>query len=277
MPHLLKESAAPVIDPLEFARGTLCSLSFVATDTARETHVTRLHDQFDRAGVAASMADALGTLQFLREAEPLDGGYWTPAPTRVVEVVGNLAHECGLILIVDGLAARIAAESWLGGGAGTGKVLECGIGGTDDSVVRAAVADAPDAIVILDANLSPLDVYARPLIDVVQRRLSGTGAAGIATKILMSISGGVAALPLPLVVESVSLRVSLDRVPTFLQESDVAARLEEIATSDELVGWFARIWKPAGARVVNHLRSMPSDEAALALSVLEAALVEPSA
>ena len=49
MPNLLKESAAPVIDPLEFARGTLCSLSFVATDTARETHVTRLHDQFDRA------------------------------------------------------------------------------------------------------------------------------------------------------------------------------------------------------------------------------------
>ena len=89
MPHTLKQSAAPVIDPLEFARGTLCSLSFVATDTARETHVTRLQDQFERAGVAASMADALGTLQFLREAEPLDGGYWTPAPTRAVDLDGK--------------------------------------------------------------------------------------------------------------------------------------------------------------------------------------------
>ena len=86
MPHLLKEQAVPVIDPLEFARGTLSSLSYVATDTAHETHITRLHDQFDRAGIAASMADALGTLHFLREAEPLDGGYWIPAPTRVVEL-----------------------------------------------------------------------------------------------------------------------------------------------------------------------------------------------
>ena len=96
MPHLLKEQAVPVIDPFEFARGTLCSLSYVATDTAHETHVTRLHDQFDRAGVAASMADALGTLQFLREAEPLDGGYWIPVPTRVVELGGRLSLFVGV-------------------------------------------------------------------------------------------------------------------------------------------------------------------------------------
>ena len=89
MLHLLNEPAAPVIDPLEFARGTLCSLSFVATDMAREVHVTKLHDHFDRAGVAASMPEALGTLQFLREAEPLGGGYWIPAPTRVVDLGGK--------------------------------------------------------------------------------------------------------------------------------------------------------------------------------------------
>lgn len=201
----------------------------------------------------------------------------TPKCARAIEAVGKLAHECGLILIVDGLAARIAAESWMSGGAGIGKVLECGIGVTDDSLVRAAMADAPETLAVLDANLSPLDVYARPLIDIVQRRLSGTGAAGNATKILMSMSGGVAALPLPLVVESISLRVSLDRIPAFIQEGDVAARLEEIATSDELGGWFARIWKPAGGRVLNCLRSMPLDDAAFALSVLEAAQVESTA
>jgi hypothetical protein len=141
-------------------------------------------------------------------------------------------------------------------------------------MVRAVVAESPDAIVILDANLSPLDVYARPLIDVVQRRLSGTGAAAIFSKILMSVSDGVAALPLPVVVESISLRVSLDRIPTFLQESEVTVRLEEIATSDELAGWFARMWKPARTRVLNHLRSMPPTDAAFALSALEAAPAE---
>ena len=199
----------------------------------------------------------------------------TPKCARAIEAVGKLAHECGLILVVDGLAARIAAESWAGCGAGIGKVLECGVGVTDDSLVRAAIADAPEALAVLDANFSPLDVYARPLIDIVQRRLSGTSATGSATKILMSVSGGVAALPLPLVVESISLRVSLDRIPAFIQEGDVAARPEEIETSDELVAWFAGIWKPAGARVLNCLRSMPIDDAAFALSALEAAQLEP--
>ena len=88
---------------------------------------------------------------------------------------------------------------------------------------------------------------------------------------LMSVSSSVAALPVPAVVESISLRVSLDRIPTFLQDSDVASQLEELATSDEEAGWFRRMWKPAGIRVVNQLRSMPLDDAALALSALAAA------
>ena len=87
----------------------------------------------------------------------------------------------------------------------------------------------------------------------------------------MSVSCGVAALPVSAVVESVSLKVSLDRVPTFLPESDVESLLEEMTASDDELGWFTRIWKPAGVRVLNHFRSMPLDDAALALSVLAAA------
>jgi len=162
----------------------------------------------------------------------------------------------------------------LGGMTGTGKVLECGIGITDDSVVRAVVAEAPDVIAILDANLSPMDVYARPVVDAVQRRLSGAGGTTRATKMLMTVSSGVAALPIPAVVGSVSLRVSIDRIPTFLQESDVASRLEEMAACDKDMGWLSRIWKPAGIRLLNHFRSMPLDDAALALSVLAAARLD---
>ncbi len=79
----------PVLDPLEYARGALCAASFIEPDAARETHVMRLHNLFERAGFAASMADALGTMQFLREVEPLDGGYWIPTPVRVVELDGK--------------------------------------------------------------------------------------------------------------------------------------------------------------------------------------------
>jgi len=193
----------------------------------------------------------------------------SPKSARAIEAVGNVALECGLILVVDGLAGRVAAEAWLSGGAKSSKVLECGFGHTDDQVIKGILGDAPDAVVILDANLSPLDVYARPLIDAVLRRLAGIDDGLFTTRVLISVSDGLAALPLPAVVESVSLRVSLDRLPVFLQASEVAVRLDEIATSDESFEWFARLWKPAGIRVLNHLRSMPAEDAALVMSALE--------
>lgn len=87
-------SGAPELDPLEFARGALCAATFVAVDVARETHVAKLHSLFERAGLAPSMEVALGTMQFLREAEPLGSGYWTAAPVRVVE----LGLDCHLLV-----------------------------------------------------------------------------------------------------------------------------------------------------------------------------------
>jgi len=94
MPHVLSKPSLPILNPLEFARGALCATSFVAMDTAREAHVARLRNLFEQAGLAASMADALGTMQFLREAEPLDGGYWIPTPVRTVK----LGTDCWLLV-----------------------------------------------------------------------------------------------------------------------------------------------------------------------------------
>lgn len=87
MPQL--SDSATRIDSLEYARGVLSSLSFVTADTAREVHVARLHDQFDRAGIAPLMADALDSLKLIREAEELGGGYWIPPPIRAVDLVGR--------------------------------------------------------------------------------------------------------------------------------------------------------------------------------------------
>lgn len=49
----------------------------------------RLHDQFDRAGIAPLLADALETLKLIREAEELGGGYWIPPPIRAVDLGGK--------------------------------------------------------------------------------------------------------------------------------------------------------------------------------------------
>lgn len=195
----------------------------------------------------------------------------TPKSARAIEAVGNMAYECGLLLIIDGLAGRVAAEAWLNGAERSGMVFECGFGETDDRAVRALLADAPDALAILDANLSPLDLYARPLLDAVLQRLAGIDCRRFTTRILMSVADGTAALPLPAVVESISLRVSLDRIPVFLPESEAATRLDEIEAAEEPVEWFAKVWKPARARVLSYLKSLPVEEKALVLAMLEVA------
>lgn len=198
----------------------------------------------------------------------------TPKAARAIEAAGTMARECGLMLIVDGLAARVAAEAWLSEGETSGTVLECGFGETDDRAVRAALGDAPVALAILDANLSPFDVYARPLVDAVLRRLAGIHDQSFETRVLMSMVDGTVALPLPAVAESLSLRIYLDRIPVFLREGEAVVWLKEIEDSEEPAEWFAKLWKPARTRVLNYLRTLPEEEAAIILAALE---VAPSA
>lgn len=198
----------------------------------------------------------------------------TPKAARAIEAAGTMARECGLMLIVDGLAARVATEAWLSDGGKAGTVLECGFGETDDRAVRAALGEAPAALAILDANLSPFDVYARPLVDAVLRRLAGIHDHSFETRVLMSMADGTAALPLPAVAESFSLRVYLDRIPVFLQEGEAVAWFEEIEDTEEPVEWFAKLWKPARTKVLNYLRALPVEEAAIILAALD---VAPSA
>lgn len=195
----------------------------------------------------------------------------TPKAARAIEAVGTMARECGLMLIVDGLAARVAAEAWLSEGETAGAVLECGFGETDDRAVRAALSDAPVALAILDANLSPFDVYARPLVDAVLRRLAGIPDHSFETRVLMSMADGTAALPLPAVAESLSLRVCLDRIPVFRQDEEVVAWLEEIEDTEQPIEWFAKLWKPARTKVVNYLRGLAVEDAAIVLAALEVA------
>lgn len=78
------------------ARGALAALSYVSPTVSRDVHVTRLRDKFDKAGIAEVMQEVLATMQFLREAEDLGGGYWTPAPTRAVALADQICLLVGV-------------------------------------------------------------------------------------------------------------------------------------------------------------------------------------
>jgi len=173
------------------------------------------------------------------------------------------------MLIVDGLAGRVAAEAWLHEGDTSGIVFECGFGETDDRGIRAALGNTPVSLAILDANLSPFDIYARPLIDAMLRRLAGIQDQLFETRVLLSTVEGSAALPLPTVAESLSLRVYLDRIPVFLQEGEAEAWLEEVEDMEEPSEWFAKLWKPAKNKVLNYLRLLPVEDVATILAALD--------
>ena len=129
--------------------------------------------------------------------------------------------------------------------------------------------DAPTNVAILDANLSPLDVYARPLIDAIQRRIAGLTEHAHDMRVIFSLSDGVAALPLPPVVKTIALQVNLDRRPQFLSEAEAMEKLQEITTSDEPIGWMVHLWKLAAERVKIQLQTMKPEDVALALSILD--------
>ena len=231
---------------------------------------------FTTTSLQPSLADSKDGASFVRSsiagsrsiAETLRALGVTPKAARAIEAVGTMAHECGLMLIVNGLAARVAAEAWLSEGETSGTVIECGFGETDDRAVRAALGDTPVALAILDANLSPFDVYARPLVDAVMRRLAGIHDQMFQARVLMSMADGMAALPLPAVAESLSLRIHLDRIPVFCQEREAVAWLEEIESLEEPVEWFAKLWKPGRTKVLHYLRTAPLEETTLILSAL---------
>lgn len=85
------------IDPIEYARGQLAAFAHLSATLAREVHILRLRNSFERAGIAHQLRYSLRVLNLMREAQELGGGYWFPTPLRVVPmnehaiVVGPIA------------------------------------------------------------------------------------------------------------------------------------------------------------------------------------------
>lgn len=118
---------------LEFSRGSLCSLSAREDGRFDAVHVSRIQRSFKKIGAPTLYKGGLRLLKLLREAESLFGGYWIPAPFRVVEIEGEYifigatpnAHGLlgdvrseGLSRLLDPDVAekfpRQSLESWMG-------------------------------------------------------------------------------------------------------------------------------------------------------------------
>lgn len=192
----------------------------------------------------------------------------SPKHAKALELTGDVVFGAGMILVIEGIAARLVAEAWGRRDERGCMLMDCEIGLTDDGQMRGTEVDEANSLVILDANLSPPDVYARYLLDTVQRRIVSHGHAG-SSRILMSMSDSVASLPLPSRVEAVAVRIALDQKLEFMREGDVEAELENMQDGEAGETWVSRLWKPARIAFLRYLKSMPTEDAALVLSVLK--------
>ena len=86
----------------------------------------------------------------------------------------------------------------------------------------------------------------------------------------MSLSDSVASLPLPSRIEALAVRISLDHKLEFIREEDVAAELEDVQDEDAGETWASQLWSPALNDLLQCLKDMPTEDAALVLSVLKA-------
>jgi hypothetical protein len=184
--------------------------------------------------------------------------------------VGEIAHKAGLIVCVRGIAARPTVERWARAIANSGVLADSTVGLVDDSALKGILAKVPrpDVVALLDANLSALDIYARPLSDLVLAQLSTFGH-GQPLSIFLTLSDSVGALPLPKTFERVAVLIDLDTRYRFLTVADLD-ELMATATNPEDGTLYVQLWRPAAERLRREIESLEPEERALVLSVLAA-------
>jgi hypothetical protein len=184
--------------------------------------------------------------------------------------VGEIAHKAGLMVCVKGIAARLAVEGWARAIANSGVLVDSTVGLVDDSALKDVLAKVPrpDVLALLDANLSALDIYARPLSDLVLAQLSTSGHWQ-PLSIFLTLSDSVGALPLPKTFERVAILIDLDTRYRFQTVADLD-ELISTATNPEDGTLYTRLWPPAVDRLSIQIKELEPEARALVLSVLTA-------
>ncbi len=180
----------------------------------------------------------------------------------------DAVHKAGLMVCVRGVATRPAVERWASAIGSAGVLIESTVGLIDDSVIREVLAkqSSPDVLAILDANLSALDIYARPLSDLVFAQLSNSGAPP-RLAIFLALSDSVGALPLPRTFERVSVVLDLDARYRFQGVTDLD-ELMSTTLNPEDGTLYVRLWRPAVDRLRVQIAELEPERRALVLSLL---------
>ena len=182
--------------------------------------------------------------------------------------LAKAVHGAGLMLTVKGIVARPAVEAWAAALGARGVLLDVSVGLIDDEPLRTLLgsSSAPEAIVLFDANLSALDIYGRSLTDLAIANIVQSVTSPLPATFLV-LSEGLGALPIPRTFEQLSVDVDLERRYEFRAASHFEGMTLETGVEAEHRS-LSRLWELGARRLVAEIDKLPSDDKALALSVL---------
>lgn len=177
-------------------------------------------------------------------------------------------QSAGLMLTVKGAVARPAVEAWASALGKRGVVIDVPVGLVDDADVRELLAgtSAPEVLVALDANLSALDIYARPLTDIAIGAIAGTSEHSSPATFLV-LSEGLGALPVPRTFERLCVLLDFDRRYEFratLPGGDIHIDARPIEELESLT----QLWELGARRLAVEVDKLPVEDQGLVLAIL---------
>ena len=212
-----------------------------------------IHDLLPRSNEVASILRGFGV---------------TAKQAQALVLVGKAAHQAGLIVCIKGIAARPAVEGWAAAITQRGVLIDSTVGLIDDTVIKDVLArvPVPDVLALLDANFSALDIYARPLGDLVLARLVKPTPEP-QPAIILALAEGLGSLPLPKTFEQISVLLDLDARYVFHTVSELDDLADQAMNPDD-GNLYTHLWGPAARRLCEQIRAFEPEDRIVALSVL---------
>lgn len=183
--------------------------------------------------------------------------------------VAKLAQSTGLVVGFRGVLARPVVRAWAEALGPDCSVFEGAVGLVDDEMLAEVCSTTALAtpLVLLDANLSALDLYARPISDKIFSHVAGE-RSDVLAPLFMVLSAGIGALPVSSAFKQLMLVLDFEKEYVF---SKIAGDRVEY-TSDEFLGLPAvsSLWVDAGRRLFAEFALLGSDEQELVCAILAA-------
>lgn len=211
------------------------------------------------------VASRLGRVEVVELLERFSGlGIDRRTAAGIVEIV-KLSAACGIAVAFRGLAARFVVRDLAAALGENAANVEIGIGLVESLPLQVVISDLSpgDAIGLLNADVSPLELYGSSLMDHLIERSRALNTQG--PLVMLALSSSNLALPIPQALQALLISIDLDRKTDFqslaVEDESLWAEFEE--RSDH------GLRRNAMSRLHKHVSELDEDIRGLVMAILK--------